>query len=538
VLRVMSASVKKLRGAGLALFVAGTQLIATSALQAQTVVEPTPPAEAAAPDQIVIKKEPLAEAPALPAATPPETPGDPKAAPDQKVIVQENATESDGDETPPAKTTIDPKTISSGPTLLLDAATGEVISETRAGENWYPASLTKLMTAYVVFKKIREGKMQLDQQLSVSMLAARQPASRIGVAAGATVTTELALKTLLVYSANDMAYVLAENASGSVAGFSNDMNAAARALGMTSSYFVNPNGLYDPRQIVTARDLGLLALAMFKEFPEYSSYYGLEYVDMGRRRVFNRNMLIRLMPEADGMKTGFVCDSGFNLIASAKRGDRRLVAVVLGTKSGYSRAVLAKSLLEQGFASPAAQPRRVADIAGEPYGVIKPMDMTSVVCRNKDIAEIVDPSILSGWGVSFGLKPTAQEADDTLHRYMLTSIGLAAPGYGGTYRPIDKSGFMPVLWGMDQASAVGTCDKFKLGGISCSVVPETLFELYAQMHLEKLKSAKAARKSNTVAQGSDGGGAKKKAKARVKSKLAANPTKKKTTKAQKKSAKR
>jgi D-alanyl-D-alanine carboxypeptidase len=537
VLRVISANVKKLRVSGLALLVAATQLIATPAVEAQTVVQPTPPAEAAAPDQIVIKKEPVADPSATTAAAPPAIPVDPKATAQE--TAQENATESDGDETPPAKTSIDPKTISSGPTLLLDAETGEVISETRAGENWYPASLTKLMTAYVVFKKIREGKMKLDQPLSVSKLAARQPASRIGVAAGAAVTTELALKTLLVYSANDMAYVLAENASGSVAGFANDMNAAAKSIGMTSSYFVNPNGLYDPRQIITARDLGLLAVAMFKEFPEYASYYGLEYVDMGRRRVFNRNMLIRMMPEADGMKTGFVCDSGFNLMASAKRGDRRLVAVVLGTKSGYSRAVLAKSLLEQGFASPpVAQPRRVAEIAGEPFGVVKPVDMTSVVCRNKDIAEIVDPSILSGWGVSFGLKPTAQEADDTLHRYMLTSVGLAAPGYGGTYRPLDKSGFMPVLWGMDQVSAAKTCDTFRLGGISCSVVPESVFELYGQLHLEKLKSAKARRKSNPVAQGSDSGGSKKKAKARVKSKPAAKPAKNKTTRSQKKSAKR
>jgi D-alanyl-D-alanine carboxypeptidase len=512
----VSAWFARLRVLGIALTFAGGQLVATAA-SAQTVTQPAP-AEAAKPDQVEIKKEPLAKQPGTEAAVTPAVP---------KAPAQGGVTESDGDETPEVGG-VDPKSIFAGPTLLFDAATGEVLSEKRAGENWYPASLTKLMTAYVVFKKIREGTMKLDQQLSVSKLAARQPASRVGIAAGSTVTTEIALKSLIVYSANDMAYVLAENASGSVAGFSNDMNTAARALGMTSSYFVNPNGLYDPRQITTARDFGLLATALLTEFPEYGSYYGLENVDIGRRRLFNRNMLIRLMPEADGMKTGFVCDSGFNLVATAKRGDRRLVAVILGAKSGYSRAILAKDMLEQGFAtSPLLQAPKVSEIVDQPFGLYKPADMTPLVCRNKEVAEIMDPSILSGWGVSFGLKDTAREADDVLHRNMLTATGLAAPGYGGTYRPVDKTGFMPVLWGMDQASATNTCDKFRFGGISCSVVPESVFELYGQMHLARLKTAKANRaKSSPAAQGSDNGGTKKKVRKSKSKKPAAKPRKK------------
>jgi D-alanyl-D-alanine carboxypeptidase len=523
VLSVFSASayVARLRVVSFALLFASTQLVAISA-SAQTVVQQAAPAEAAKPDQVEIKKEPLATQPGTEAAAQPAvTPAASKAA------APSGVTESDGDETPEVGG-VDAKSIFAGPTLLFDAATGEVLSEKRAGENWYPASLTKLMTAYVVFKKIREGNMKLDQELSVSKLAARQPASRVGIATGSTVTTEIALKSLLVYSANDMAYVLAENASGSVAGFSNDMNAAARALGMNSSYFVNPNGLYDPRQITTARDFGLLAKALLAEFPEYGSYYGLENVDIGRRRLFNRNMLIRLMPEADGMKTGFVCDSGFNLVATAKRGDRRLVAVILGAKSGYSRAVLAKDMLEQGFAtSPLPQAPKVSEIVDQPFGLYKPADMTPLVCRNKEVAEIMDPSILSGWGVSFGLKDTAREADDVLHRNMLTATGLAAPGYGGTYRPVDKTGFMPVLWGMDQASATKACNNFKFGGISCSVVPESVFELYSQMHLASLKTAKANRaKSSPAAQGSDSGSTKKKLRKSKTQKSAGKPRKK------------
>jgi D-alanyl-D-alanine carboxypeptidase len=475
---------------------AQTLLVQNDAAKQETTVQQQTPAQAAQPnqiDQIELKQEPTG-VPAPGATIPQEGPSAAEA-PDTSDVGG-----------------IDPKKISAGPTLVFDAATGEVLSEKRAGENWYPASLTKLMTAYVVFKKIRSGQMKLDQQLSVSKLAARQPASRVGTAAGSTVTTDLALQALLVYSANDMAYVLAENASGSVARFAKDMNAAAQAIGMTSSYFVNPNGLYDPRQIITARDLGLLARALLTEFPEYNHYYGAESVDIGRRRLFNRNILIRLMEEADGMKTGFVCDSGFNLVATAKRGERRLVAVVLGAKSGHARAILAKDMLEQGFAtSPLAQAPKVSEIVDQPIGLYRPADMTAKVCRAKEIAEIADPTILAGWGVSFGLRETAREADDALHRNMLMATGFATPGYGATYRPTDNSGFIPLLWGMDQASAKQACDKYRFGGISCSVVPEELIELYGTLHTARLNAVKASKPVARIApsaQGSDSGSSK------------------------------
>ncbi len=497
----------------------------------ETIVQPQAPAEAAIPDQVEIKKEPTGIAPATPGAAQATSNGQAPATavPD---VPQEGPGAADAAPEIPDISGVDPKTISAGPTLLFDATTGEVLSQTSAGETWYPASLTKLMTAYVVFKKLRLGQMKLDQPLTVSKLAARQPASKVGAQAGTTVTTDKALAALLVYSANDMAYVLAENASGTIAAFSSDMNAAAQSLGMSSSYFVNPNGLYDPRQITTARDLGLLARAMLSEFPEYNNYYGMEFVDVGRRRLFNRNMLLRLMEEADGMKTGFVCDSGFNLVATAQRGNRRLVAVILGTRSGYARAILAKDMLEKGFATTPLSPAgKVAEIVNQPIGIHKPTDMTPKVCRNKDVAEIVDPTILSGWGVSFGTFETAQTADDTLHRNMLLKVGLETPGYGATYRPLDKTGFIPILWGMDEASARKSCDKYRLGGISCSVVPEYVVELYGQLHAARLKSVKAAKRSRApaVAQGSDGGVVKKKtAQKKSKAKAKSKPAPKRT----------
>ena len=162
-----------------------------------------------------------------------------------------------------------PPAFAAGPTLLFDPATQEVISQDRAGEPWYPASITKLMTAYIIFEKLKSGAMTLDQKLPVSELAHSQPPSKIGIPVGQTVGVDFALQALLVYSANDMAYVLAEGADGSIPAFAAEMNAVARKLGMTGSHFVNPNGLFDHRHVTTARDIAILASTILRDFPEY-----------------------------------------------------------------------------------------------------------------------------------------------------------------------------------------------------------------------------------------------------------------------------
>ena len=227
-----------------------------------------------------------------------------------------------------------------GPSVLFDPATGEVISNDRAGEPWYPASLTKLMTSYLVFKKLKLGQLKLDQKIPVSEIAHAQPPSKIGVPVGKTVSVDFALQALLVYSANDMAYVLAEATGGTWQNFVASMNETARSLGMTGTHYANPNGLFEPRQITTARDVAILASTILAEFPEYSHYFAQPHVAVGKRKLANRNSLIRQMPEADGMKTGFVCNSGFNLVASATHEGRKLVTVVFGAQSGKARADL------------------------------------------------------------------------------------------------------------------------------------------------------------------------------------------------------
>ena len=173
----------------------------------------------------------------------------------------------------------------------------------------------------------------------------------MGFKAGTTVTVDNALKMLMVKSANDMAVVLAEGVSGSIEKFADDMNAASRRLGMTQSSWVNPNGLPADEQITSARDMAMLARAILKELPEYDSYWHIPSIRFGKRIMRNTNGLIGRYPDADGMKTGFICASGFNVVASATRNGRKLIVVVFGSRSGMGRSEKAAQLFERGFSS-------------------------------------------------------------------------------------------------------------------------------------------------------------------------------------------
>jgi D-alanyl-D-alanine carboxypeptidase len=235
--------------------------------------------------------------------------------------------------------------------LLIEADSGRVLQAENATYPWYPASVTKLMTAYVTLKAVKSGRIALDTPFTVSANALSQAPTKMGFKVGTVVTVDNALKMLMVKSANDMAVVLAEGLAGSVDGFSDEMNASARRLGMTQTSYVNPNGLPADGQITSARDLGILARAIYRELPEYAYFWSLPGIKFGRRTMRNYNRLIDLYPGADGMKTGFICASGFNLVASATRGNRRLIAVVLGSPSASVRTYKAAKLLEQGFSN-------------------------------------------------------------------------------------------------------------------------------------------------------------------------------------------
>jgi D-alanyl-D-alanine carboxypeptidase len=183
----------------------------------------------------------------------------------------------------------------------------------------------------------------------VSRNAVAQSPTKMGYAVGTQVTVDNALKMMMVKSANDMAVLLAEGVDGSIENFADDMTKTAHRLGMTQSNFVNPNGLPADGQIVSARDMAILARALIRDFPEYNFYWHIPAIKYGRRIVRNYNSLLGRYPGADGMKTGFICASGFNLVATATRNGKQLIAVVLGSPSGGARAVKAAELLEGGF---------------------------------------------------------------------------------------------------------------------------------------------------------------------------------------------
>jgi len=363
----------------------------------------------------------------------------------------------------------------SGPVLVFDPATGDVITQDRAGEPWYPASLTKLTTAYVIFGKLKAGTIKLDDKFTISALANSQPASHTGLPAGKQVTVDWALQALLVYSANDMAYVLAEGADGSIEAFAKEMNATAQKFGMSASHYTNPNGLFDPRHVSSARDIGIIAAALLRDYPEYAHYFSQQSVALGKRQLNNHNGLIRTMDDAIGMKTGFICPSGYNLVGAIDRGGKRVISVVLGARSGAKRNKVSEQLLNDGFTQ-LGQPGhdQITNIKDEPYGAIVPADMTTTVCKQKQPVTPVNAHHLEGWGVSFGTYDTAIKADMALRGRLLSPNGIDAGGEPGVISLPGDSGYAAMLWGMDQLAAEDLCNKYKGEGAPCDVMSDVM----------------------------------------------------------------
>jgi D-alanyl-D-alanine carboxypeptidase len=237
------------------------------------------------------------------------------------------------------------------PALVVDVDSGKVLYAERATDPWFPASITKLMTTYVALSAVQEGKVTLDTLLRVSENAAAQPPSKMAFRPRTEITLDNALKIIMVKSANDVATVIAEGIGGSVEGFAKMMNDAAWRIGMRESRWVNPHGLPDPGQYTSARDMAVLGRALLRDFPEHRGLFQLSAIKLGRRVMANHNGLIGRYPGADGMKTGFICSSGFNVVASATRDGRRLITVVMGSRNASERTIKAADLFDRGFAT-------------------------------------------------------------------------------------------------------------------------------------------------------------------------------------------
>ena len=367
-------------------------------------------------------------------------------------------------------------------TLLIDADSGKVLQSENATYPWYPASTTKLMTAYVTLMAVKQGRISLDSPFTVSAFALAQPPTKMGFKVGTVVTVDNALKMLMVKSANDMAVTLAEGVSGSMEKFADEMNATAARLGMTQSHFVNPNGLPADGHISSARDLAMLARAIFKDVPEYDYYWHLPGIKFGRRVVMNYNKLIALYPGADGMKTGFICASGFNLVASATRDNRRLIAVVLGAPSSATRAYKAAKMLEQGF-------------KGDKLSWLMPS--LGTVEQLKPIEGVAPPDLREDMCGPKRKRPAAEDEE----------VDMTQAGENG--EPGSPLAFMlSSLHGTVKASQV-------LAGAVASLPP---VEVFVGAFRPRTAAAAEAQEKELA-----GGGPKKKAKGKAKTKIAAKP---------------
>jgi len=233
--------------------------------------------------------------------------------------------------------------------IVIDADTGHVIHENDAAQRWYPASLTKVMTLYMTFTAIESGQLGLHDTLTVSRHAAMQPNSRLGLRQGQSINVEQAIMAVTTRSANDAAVLLAETVGGSEENFAVQMTRQAQHLGMHSSRFANASGLPDEGQISSARDLAILSAALLKNFPQYYHYFSMTEFNYKGRILPNTNRILKSYPDADGLKTGFTCGSGYNLIASAKRNGHRLIGVLLGAHSSTERFEQMGNLLDVGF---------------------------------------------------------------------------------------------------------------------------------------------------------------------------------------------
>lgn len=234
--------------------------------------------------------------------------------------------------------------------LLIEAGSGQILSAEKPDERLEPASLTKLMTAYLTFSAIRQKTLALEQTVPVSETAWRTGGSKMFIRVGDQVVVEDLIKGMIVQSGNDACIALAEAIAGSETAFAQRMNQEAQRLGMTQTQFRNATGLPDAQHFTTARDLSKLALALIRDFPiEYSKYYSLKEFKYGKISQPNRNRLLFIDPTVDGVKTGHTDAAGYCLIASAKRGPRRLLSVVLGTNSDNARASESQKLLNWGF---------------------------------------------------------------------------------------------------------------------------------------------------------------------------------------------
>lgn len=249
--------------------------------------------------------------------------------------------------------------------IMINAEDGRVLYELDATRAWYPASLTKVMTLYLTFEALQNGKIDFFDAMPVSWHASQQPTSKLGLRAGDYLTVRDAILALITRSANDAAVVLSEHLAGSEEKFAVQMTQKARALGMGNTRFINATGLPNDWQVTTAKDMALLAWNIYHKFPEYYRHFASRGFDYKGQQLRSINKFVSLYPGAEGMKTGYTCGSGYNLIASAERDGKRLIGVILGGVTSIERYGLMTAMMDAGFEEhyPGLEGKHIATMA-------------------------------------------------------------------------------------------------------------------------------------------------------------------------------
>ena len=276
--------------------------------------------------------------------------------------------------------------------VVMEARTGSVLIDAGADEPRYPASLTKMMTLYMLFEALRDGRTQLGSRIVMSEEAASKPPSKLGIPPGGGLTVEQAILALITKSANDVAAAVGEHIGGSEERFAQMMTMRARSIGMTQTRFRNASGLPDWEQVTTARDMATLGRRLFTDFPNRYHYFGTVHFAWGRAQMRNHNRMLGDYDGADGIKTGFINASGFNIVTSAQRDGVRLVGATFGGSSWVERDRHMGALLDQGFSRMGVAPRAPSSVMAA--AVVPPRNAPAarpVAQGNPRLAQVTPP---------------------------------------------------------------------------------------------------------------------------------------------------
>ena len=449
------------------------------------------------------------------------------------------------------------------PALVFDLDTGEVLLAHDAGQPWYPASLTKLMTAYLVMEAVDSGRLSFDDEAVVSRAAAygvEKGAAIYGAKPGERMTIGRMLTFLMVRSDADMALALAEAVAGDFDSFVARMNQATGRLGMSGTYFVNPHGMHDAAQRTTARDMALLARAIYTRFlrrhPGWWRFFSLRKVEKTVRlkngktaqaKLKNRNYLLFMMPEANGMKTGFLCSSGFNLLGTARRGGVQLGAVVFGRRSAYNRAVVTRILLEEGFRRKRAGEGLRVPVSRLANLTTHAPNMARAICATRILPE-VRPAAFAGWGVALGPFRSPMRALAATEAELLASELVddetIAYGVAPVYLPVlRQTGMLEAwremagknkrrrapaggfVWRLNEAQAVELCRRARLHGVGCGIQSPAELAALARIWPKRRRKRAAGTPATKTRGGARQGHGKRRVRARFSGgKLRVTPT--------------